>query len=281
MAPLSTKTARTFSPGSLAPKTLAAAGTSNCRRGAHGQGASSPANLSGTTTRTPPLCLAPCPILLYTGSPCQLSLLARVDLAFFLVRVCCLPHGTSLRFARAKECSVGTIDKDRAASLAVLTGTPRPSLLPASVVASNCPCYYIAVPALPRFVPFLRSRLPSGFGLKAWSSMILLWENTVHGSSVSLTVEIVPGGHTRMLNARLLPCCSGVGPYKSRSWCSSAVEGADVPSGYEFTFIPCARRLAFVGCLATSCLQPAQRTNVFVCTRRADICPPLAYPCWR
>ncbi|KAL1425167.1 hypothetical protein MTO96_019327 [Rhipicephalus appendiculatus] len=37
----------------------------------------------------------PLPDLLYTGSPCQLSLLAKVDSAFFRVRVCRLPYGAS------------------------------------------------------------------------------------------------------------------------------------------------------------------------------------------
>ncbi|KAL1446251.1 hypothetical protein MTO96_028869 [Rhipicephalus appendiculatus] len=83
----------------------------------------------------------PLPDLLYTGSPCQLSLLAKVDPAFFRVRVCCLPYGASplqtIRSARAKERKVGTMDKDRAASLAIVTGKSRPSLLLASAAASN------------------------------------------------------------------------------------------------------------------------------------------------
>ncbi|KAL1426482.1 hypothetical protein MTO96_018286 [Rhipicephalus appendiculatus] len=80
------------------------------------------------------------PDLLYAGSPCQLSLLAKVDSALFRVRVRCLPCTSPLqtiRFARTKECEVGTMDKDRAASLVILTGKSRPPLLPASAAASN------------------------------------------------------------------------------------------------------------------------------------------------
>ncbi|KAL1421748.1 hypothetical protein MTO96_022798 [Rhipicephalus appendiculatus] len=59
----------------------------------------------------------PLPDMLYTGSPLQ-----------------------TIRSARAKERKVGTMDKVRAAYLAILTGKSRPSLLPASAAASNCPC---------------------------------------------------------------------------------------------------------------------------------------------
>ncbi|KAL1416719.1 hypothetical protein MTO96_027615 [Rhipicephalus appendiculatus] len=62
--------------------------------------------------RTPaPLCMTPWLMPLNTDPPCQLSLLAKVDLAFFWFRVSHLLHGTSflqtVRFARAKECQVG------------------------------------------------------------------------------------------------------------------------------------------------------------------------------
>ncbi|XP_075731135.1 uncharacterized protein LOC119180972 [Rhipicephalus microplus] len=46
------------------------------------------------------------PMPLYTGSPCQLSLLAKVDSASFRVRVCCLPHGTSLPGGDTRELEV-------------------------------------------------------------------------------------------------------------------------------------------------------------------------------
>ncbi|KAL3260681.1 hypothetical protein MRX96_046270 [Rhipicephalus microplus] len=110
--------------------------------------------------------MTPCPMPLNTGSPCQLSLLAKVDSASFRVRV-----------------------------------MPPTSL-------SSCPSTAC--------VPFLRSRLASGSGLQAWASIMLTFEDIMHGSSMGLAVKIVLGGRTRILNSRVLKLRN---PFPWLFWC--------------------------------------------------------------
>ncbi|KAL1472905.1 hypothetical protein MTO96_022682 [Rhipicephalus appendiculatus] len=224
----------------MSSKTLPAAGTSNCGGGAHGQGVPSLATCLGPPQGSS--LLRASTSASNKMAACQLSLLAKVDLAFFWFRVSHLLHGTSflqtVRFARAKECQVGD----------------QTSCFPGSSYRN------------------IKATIVTSFN----SSIEILLENILHGSPTGLTLGFVPGGHTHMRNTRWPPC-SCVGPYKSRSWCSSAVQEVDVPLGDEnsTSYQDVWPSVASWHPLVVAGPQPAQPT-VFVCTRRADICPP---PC--